>query len=486
MLLIALSLAALQAPADQKIDFTALGRAFIADHCGEKATTPCAFEALLEKDFAKLVIGPFDVEVPRSMLADKEGLAFVREVALALSLQVGDWVSWQGGGESFTVDMTLAVPTWIARWKPVNGAAFAKAKSRDFRDVLATTDADRAALAAIEALCDDASRLALVTPDKKNMRVILAPTRLEFMRWIGYSGLADESMKALNWWDDAAQWTQFWHGWNLVLALEYASWNGFDPTFKAAQAMKKVGPTILSQHVVQQSTLALLRACRPSVAEGRWEGALALVMTIDAIGEANTVEGAGGVGTSGAKTKPYSKFIPGGNPKGGNLPPRSAGALSVIVESRWRKGHGADGFATPLRQGQIDGLKAAKGEGKPDPIATFVMRQEDNSGKHLVHAPFFGPHADDQEYPPAEYLVDFAEFYRAYKTGFFHWLEHVGPEPKTNAEKWHQLVRGLPSLGASMDFDALVEKVYGLPISGKDGSTDSLEWRFLQWVAKTK
>jgi hypothetical protein len=28
--------------------------------------------------------------------------------------------------------------------------------------------------------------------------------------------------------------------------------------------------------------------------------------------------------------------------------------------------------------------------------------------------------------------------------------------------------------------------VYGVPLSGKNGSTDSLEWRFLEWLAKGK
>ncbi|MBK8178311.1 MAG: hypothetical protein IPK67_05330 [Planctomycetes bacterium] len=480
------ALAIPQAPADQKIDFASLGQAFVAERCEGKPATPCALDAVLERHFARLVVGPFDVEVPHSMLDDKEGLQFVRDVALCLSVQVQEWATWQGAGTSFTPEMVQAVPAWSQRWKPVNAAAIAKAKSRDLRDVLATTDADRALLVAMEALCDDGAKFALVTPEKKNLHIVLVPTRLEFMRWIGYSGLLDESMKALNWWDDSAQWTQFWHGWTLVLALEYASWDGFDPSFKASQPMKKVGPTILAQHVVQQATLGLLRACRPTVAEGRWEGALALLMTIDAVGEANTVEGAGGVGTSGAKTKPYSKFVPGGNPKGGTLPPRSAGGLSVIVESRWRKGHGSDGFVVPLKQGQQDGVTAAKGQDGVDPLATFVLRMEDNSGKHLVHAPFFGPHADDQEYPPGDYLVDFAEFYRAYKTGFFHWLEHVGPDPATTQAKWNELVRGIPTLSADLSFDALAARVYGLPISAKDGTTDSLEWRFLKYVAAAK
>ncbi|HUR26999.1 MAG TPA: hypothetical protein VM509_02340, partial [Planctomycetota bacterium] len=328
-------------------------------------------------------------------------------------------------------------------------------------------------------------KLALVMPQGRQLRLILAPTRLDFMRWAGYSGLFEERNKGMIWFDDTAQWTQFWLGWDLVVALEYASWNGFDPSFKASQPMKKVGEGVMAQHVVQQSTFGLLRACKPTSPESRYETALAMVMTIEACGEVDTIEGAGGVSSSGAKTKPYSKFIPGGNPKGGNLPGRSSAGLSALVESRWRKGHGKDGFVLPLKNGQLEAVKAAKGE-KIDPISTFVMHMEDNTGKYLVHAPFFGPHADEQEYPPGDFIVDFAEFYRAYKTGFFYWLEHVGIDPKDPSKKWGEFVRGLSKLDEKLDFDAWTAQVYGLPVSGKDGKEDSLEWRFLKSLAASK
>ncbi len=474
-----------QAPVDTKVDFTALGKAFIAEHCDPKATVPCKIDDVLAANYVRMTIGPFDVEIPHAMLADKQGIENLRNIALALSLEVSSWVEWQGAGKEFTLEMTTIVPAWTKSWKPVSDAGIKRAKSRDMLDVMDASDTERAQLKLISDLCDKTDKLALVPPEGRQLPLILAPTRLEFMQWNGYAGLLDESLKTVNWFDDAAQWTQFWSGWNLVLALEYAPWTGFDPTFKSSQPMKKVGDTIMAQHVVQQATYGLLRTCRPQAPETRYESALALLMTIDACGEVNTVEGAGGVGTSGAKTKPYSRFIPGGNPKGGTLPGRSAAALSVIVENHWRKGHGTDGFAANLKNGQVDGVKAAKGE-KVDPLATFVLHKEDNTGKHIVHAPFFGPHADEQEYPPIEYLVDFAEFYRAYKTGFFYWLEHSGIEPKEPSKKWNDLVRALPTMDDKLDFDSLLAKVYGLPLSAKDGTTDSLEWRFLKSISTSK
>lgn len=478
--------AAAQTPAENKVDFAALGKAFVAEHCPPKTSAPCAQEEVLSANFVQLTLGPFDLQIPHSMLANKAGIDNLRNIALALSLQVNEWVRWQGAQTAFDLDMLMAVPGWMAHWKPINEAQIRKAKSRDLLDIMAASDSERAAMKTIETLCDDGEKLALRIPEGRQLQVILAPARLDFMRWIGYGGLVDETSKANNWFDDAAQWTQCWLGWKLVLALEYASWEGFDPTFKASQPMKKVGDGIMAQHVVQQATYGLLRACRPTVPESRYDSALAMLMTIDACGEINTIEGAGGVSASGGKTKPYSKFVPGGNPKGGTLPGRSARGLSVITESRWRKGHGADGFSAPIKNGQVEGLKAAKGLDKVDPVATFVMRQEDNSGKHIVRAPFFGPHADEQEYPPGEYLVDYAEFYRAYKAAFFHWLEHTGIDSKSHAAQWSELMRALPTIGDKLDFDGLVAQVYGLPISAKDDSTDSLEWRFLRSISKAK
>jgi hypothetical protein len=485
-LFLGLALSAGQSPAEKLVDFPALGKAFIAEHCGAKATQPCSLDEVLAEGFVRLPVGPFDLEIPHEMLGDKQGLDNLRNITLALSRAVIEWTQWQGAEKQVSQDMTQLIPRWAAQWKPTKSFAIKKANSRDFTDVMGLDDEQRALLKQLEDLCDDPANLALVIPQGRQLRLILAPTRLGFMQWNGYAGLADESLRAVIWFDDASQWTQFWLGWDLVIALEYASWNGFDPTFKASQPMKKVGDGIMAQHVVQQATFGLLRSCRPSAPEARYETALAMLMAIEACGEVNTIDGAGGVSTSGAKTRPYSKFVPGGNPKGGTLPGRSSAALSTIVECRWRKGHGADGFAGPLKQGQTEGGKAAKSEKGADVLANFVLKQEDNSGKHLVHAPFFGPHADAQEYPPLEYLVDYAEFYRAYKTGFFYWIEKHGIDEKNPGEKWTELVRGLSKINEQFNFDQLVEEVYGLPISAENGASDSLEWRFLRWLSKAK
>jgi hypothetical protein len=38
----------------------------------------------------------------------------------------------------------------------------------------------------------------------------------------------------------------------------------------------------------------------------------------------------------------------------------------------------------------------------------------------------------------------------------------------------------------SEPLEATVQRIYSLPLSGVDGSVDSLEWRFLDWLSKQK
>jgi len=477
--------ASAQAPDDPLVDFEALGQAFVAEHCGGDA--PCALDAVLaERGFVD--VGPFRVFFPRDMLVDKERVEHLKQAVLGLYAGCESWVTWQGAGDKLP-DVDKPLKKWASKWKPLKEKELAsKPDARELFELVDTGDDVRAAFADLVALCDSKDDLSLVIPEGRQMRLILAPTRKEFMRWIGYGGLIDASMQHANWVEGAESWAQFWQGLDLVLALEYAPWDGFDPTFERAQPMERIGKGVLAQHVVQQSMIALLFSSRPNIGVTREDGALAMLLTIDACGEINTIEGAGGVSSSGARTSPYEKFVPGGNPNGGTLPGRSAAQLSGLVENHWREGHGADAFREPLKEGQKEAAKELKKDKTADPVANFMLTKEDGTGAHFVHAPFFGPHANEQEYPPAAFLVDYAEFYRSYKTCFMDWVRQhgAGDDEAANAEKWAELLAGLNKLDGSITFDQLIEQVYGVPISGKDGSTDSLEWRFLRALPKLK
>ena len=159
------------------------------------------------------------------------------------------------------------------------------------------------------------------------------------------------------------------------------------------------------------------------------------------------------------------------------------------IENHWRTGGGEDHFKKPLQRGQKDGAKRAskdkKNELRKDKLAHFTLL--DKSGqKHVVSAPFFGPHANEKQYPPAEFLNDYREFFRSYRAGFVYWLRTraAGDE---SAAKFGELLRTLPkTVRGDPSFDDLVGEVFGLPISAENGETDSLEWQYLEWIAKGK
>ena len=93
ILSVCLAITAAQTPVEKLVDFPALGKAFIAEHCGDKATAACKLEDMLAQNYVRLPIGPFDLEIPHALLADKQGLDNLRDITLALSLAVQQWTA---------------------------------------------------------------------------------------------------------------------------------------------------------------------------------------------------------------------------------------------------------------------------------------------------------------------------------------------------------------------------------------------------------
>ena len=101
-----------------------------------------------------------------------------------------------------------------------------------------------------------------------------------------------------------------------------------------------------------------------------------------------------------------------------------------------------------------------------------------------MRAPFFGSAAQGKELPPPEFLTDYLEFFRAYKSCFLHWLrEKSTPKPDASRAKFAELLRQVAEAGSAAGFEELVSEVYAIPLSAADLSKDSLEQRFLAWLA---
>jgi hypothetical protein len=470
------------------LTFEDLGRAFVEQHCKKGATVAdCPWDVVRARGYARFELGLFDVHFPIEFLEDKTKVDLLREALLGLLDAETQWVKWiepvPPAGDTLLADLK-AVRGWIKGFKPSTLAGFERSEDKSWIAAIKHEPAIDEAAKRVRQAVVSAERFGFVPAGGQGASVVLCPTRLDFMRLLGYGGLIDETARATNWFAGSATWTQFWIGRTVCIALEYSPWEGPDPEFRTGLAMTKLSETGTAQHVVQQAMLALLRQCAPTVSESTFDRALASAMTIAVCGEFTTIDNAGSVYTSGATTQPYEKFVPGGNPKGGTLPKIEAESQDAIVENHWRKGGGKDHFLTTLREGQKAGAKESKAK---DPLANFLLLSSADSGRFVVHAPFFGPHASEQVYPPANFVIDYAEFFRAYRAAFAYWLaERSEATPAASHEKFAKLMRALAKSSPDYGFEKAVEEAYGLPISDQGSATDSLEWRFLKWIQSGK
>ena len=490
---LAAPLARAQAPASE-IDFAGLAKSFLDERCDGQSAAICDVTGVLDRHFARIRLGALEINYPTEFLADKDKPEELKEVLIGIVDLQGAWIdrltAGTEHGDEAQVDVE-AIRTWVDDWKTKTLKKLGKkAGAVSLMDALEAPDEVRAAEERLHALMRDEERIGLAIMGTMQPRIVLSPTRLDFMRWLAYTGELESGRRNELYVDGVDQWTQFWTGWTPILAMEYASWAGFDPKFRSGKSMKSFESTGMVEQITLQAGMALVRYCANRNLDHQ-DNAIVMNLVIDIVGQINTIDGEGQIGTSGARTRPYSRFIPGGNSEGGTLPKRSATGRNTVVKSQWRKDNGADYFLGALRKGQKDGSKLAGKERKErykDKTAHFQLKSD--RGKYVVSAPFFGEHANAQQYPPQEFLTDYSEFYRAYKSGFYHWLRLFGagsPEtPDESLIKFRELMAGLNEVGNGLTFEQLFENVYGLPLSAADGETDSMEWRFLAFLKDGK
>ena len=498
--ILALVLAPLLGPpvGDEQPDFAAFGKDFLKERLHATKAEDVPGDKFLAEHCVRLQLGIFDIAYPTWSLADKSAVETLRSLSNALLDAEVHWIDWLGKGEAAEKPAKADIETlraWIKGWKP---AALAKAESapdKSLFTLFGAKDSERTAAQHLrDALCHP-DAFGLAPKNGVPLSLVFAPTRRDFIEMLGYNGLVDPTQQAQLWTKDATLWTTFWLDWNLVLALEYPPWV-YDKDFKTCMPMDKFEPTGKLEHTVQQATQALLWMCYGDNDALHLQQALAMNMAIQVCGGCNALEGDGGRGTTGAHTQPYEKFVPGGDPNGGTLPPIPAAPFDGVRKNQWHEAEGKDHFAKALRNGQKNAQKQMIKE-KPtdaDPLvakdkdAHFLLASDDQTTKAYVVAPFFGKAAGDKPYPPQGVIADFKEFFRAYRSGFAWWLETSGDKSgaPASAAKWKQLLKALASRTEDKSFEDVVLEVYGVPLSGKNSSTDSLEWRFIDWLAKGK
>jgi hypothetical protein len=229
--------------------------------------------------------------------------------------------------------------------------------------------------------------------------------------------------------------------------------------------------TGLAQHVAQRTGVTLCWHCFGAALDPAFELAIGQTIVVDLYGENNTRSGGSGRSNT---TDGITAFIPGGNSAGGALPPTNA-------ESSWRTTLGKDYFAKPLRESQKMGAKS--GKTKDEKLAYFQLLNDTGNKRFPVRAPFFGSAAQGKELPPTEFMSDYLEFFRAYKTCFVHWLREESEAKAADAHvKFAKLLQKVAEAGGAAAFQDLVAEAYGEPYSDLDLAKSSLEMRFLHWL----
>jgi hypothetical protein len=439
-LFVAMTLATAVVGQDSTVAYADFGRALLSS-LGESA--PPSLSELLARHYARFPLAGFDLCVPKTMLEASDGIARVAAIAgalLDLQERTAEWTT--NGPEALKAERAdlAALRKFLAAWhdKP--------------------TKTEAPALAARKDPC----------------LLILAPDRRNFVGMVGWLGLWKQVYQDYWWVDATAQFSDLRlqdEGQVQLIALEYAApkQNG---NVTAGFDMNTRERTGMLQHVLQRAAMSWCWRWLGDDCDASLQLGLATDLVIDVLGQNNARSGGSGKTHS---TEGQGGFIPGAPSQGGGMPVQNA-------DSTWRHSLGSDYFSRPLRQAQKAGEHEA-GASK-DKLGNFLLHDQTDQHKHLVTAPFLGKSAMDREVVPAEFLDDYLELHRAYRAAFVHWLQGNGMKSKpASAEQFAVLMRRLAEQAKGVDFDGLCRELYGVALSAKDPGTDTLERRFLAWVA---
>lgn len=497
-----LSLASAGAPglnahqtAPDGFDWSGRGRAFLeaVDHAPSEA----GFAGLLQTPhFAHVALGSFELFMPVEQLHDPKQAELFQEFSLiAVDLQ-DHWHRWRDsdlGGESPEQDWK-ALRKWVDGWKP-----------KKMNSIRGGPDPINEQLKGFDELRELQDRLAQRGQTNPKMeeylgkrnRIVFAPRRQDFIEILGAAGELVESQQKYVW--DTANLTRTaaWVGWVEVLCLEEAGYPFEIKQPYLGQSMNRTEPTARTQFIADRLTLQLMRKEFYPNGTHFFELSLGTNLVISTLGYNNAQAGDWNVSfkTAGGRTEAYERFIPGGNAGGGVLPARRATAGpttgSQTQVSRYRKEKGANFFQACLKLSQKDAAKLAKAD-KTNPLAKnklahFVLHSFANGEDTFTSAPFFGPLGEAKKLPANEFIDDYEDFFRAYRSGFFHWLAtHYMKDSEQGMQLYSKLIQTQAGRAEAVSFESVIEAVYDLPISAADDTTDSLEWRYLAWIQKSK
>jgi hypothetical protein len=474
------TLAAASRAQQQESNYTELATRYRSSHgLDGLPTDETAVQGALDKGFASLGVGLFDVHYPWSALSDPKRVDEFKQLVLGLvDLQV-HWVAWLAdkdpppNGPQPTPDFDV-VRKWVNSWKPeaIRKAIGAEGSPKDFAKLAGAT---KPVLDAIQSSSDSIRTGSVVGLELKGkpVELVLAAGRAEFVGFTAFVGSLQDEWKKMLWTGILPQRNEFHLNELVCLALENAAANGGD----VGTTMNDREKTGLLEHVTQYAADRLVKHyCGSALDAGIATGA-AIDLVIELYGENNArVFGAG----EGRSTPARFKFVRGGRSEGGKL-------AKISADCRWRQEKGKDYFTKPLRLSQPEGEKLAitdKSEA-PGPTAHFELDCKEEPGEHdYVTAPFLLNNAATKDVSQP-FFADYQEFLRAYRSAFVRFLmTDAKPKDADVKRPWAKLLKSCVA-DPKKPFEERAAAIFGTPLTAGDPSSKALEWQFLEWLGHT-
>ena len=458
----------------REFPYETVAKEYLAAHGLSGATVDKVdYEKVLAEHYTSAQLGMFQMLFPVASL-EKHAEEFKKGAAALVAAQV-EWLDWlkPAGMDQKAIREDLAqLAGWIKTWKPQGLAKLQGSAGKDALDLLVASDAVKAAAKHAAEVMGKNAELGTPRELSQSVRLILQPTRKEFVEFVCFAGWLFETDRGLYWAEGAPDWTQCWVAGEQVVALEYTA-PGRKPTeYIQGTGMNEGDPTVMEQQVVQLALNSLFERTYGERVPAAFAQGLSMNLVIDQFTEINTrVDG----DTHSKTTSAREVFIPGGDKDGGMLGKNSA-------ESKWREGHGKDHFLKVLKLAQKEGGEVDKKA--KNKAVLFALHAPSGADPVAVSAPFLGKAAAGFKPPADKYLGEFAELLRDYKSAFIYWLQNkaAGSE-KLSKEKFAQLLSKLADPNLQSDFEAVFSEVYDkAPLSAPEADKNSLEGKFLIWL----
>lgn len=430
-------------------------------------------EPLLRDHFVRAEAGGCELYLSAWSLDEGEGAERLVELARELLAGQRAWLEWvpPSKDDAKQVEKDLAaLDKWYSRLRPRDlEKGLDGVTGGDLLELLGAKDDVREASARLTSYLASGGNLGSLEA-RTPVPIVLAPTRSEFLGWVGFAGWANPASRDVFHAAGVEDWTYFFLEDVRVYSLVQPSGASLDT---------EKNPTGTRQQILQLSMAALLDRSFRNRMPMTLVGGLAMNLVTEVHGQCDTrVDG----DLRPRESQAWEMFVPGGLSEGGILP-------AMPATTRWREFHGANHFTSLLRRAQKDGEEDRRRAGGGDRY--FRIFADDGVRDRVVEAPFLG-NAAQRDPVPEDFTGDWLEFTRAYRSCFLNWLRtEAGGSSRKSAQAFANLCTRFAAAASPEDFSLAFAAVYGgegLSSVTADGGPDeeTLEGRFLRWLSRQR